>query len=140
MATYIALLRKDPGSDYSVEFPDFPGCITAGESLEEARRLAQEALDLHVRGMVEDGEALPAPTTLDVIMGDPGNREAVAFLVAVSEEPEQAVRINVTMPAKLLRQADAYAEQHGYTRSGLLQRSVRRVLEDAANRRGNGPA
>ncbi len=34
--SYIALLRKDEGSDYGVEFPDFPGCVTAGKTLEEA--------------------------------------------------------------------------------------------------------
>ena len=39
---YIALLRKDADSDFSVDFPDFPGCVTAGTSLEEARLLAAE--------------------------------------------------------------------------------------------------
>ena len=35
---YIAYLHKDKGSDYGVSFPDFPGCITAGKTLEEARK------------------------------------------------------------------------------------------------------
>jgi predicted RNase H-like HicB family nuclease len=48
MVTYIALLRKETGSDYGVSFPDFPGCVTAGRTLEEARRLAAEALAFHV--------------------------------------------------------------------------------------------
>ena len=59
MTTYIALLRKEPTSDYAVEFPDFPGCVTAGLTLEEARRMAAEALDFHLAGMVEDQEAVP---------------------------------------------------------------------------------
>ena len=54
---YIGLIHKDPGSEYGVSFPDFPGCVTAGVSLEEARIMAQEALTLHVEGMLEDGEA-----------------------------------------------------------------------------------
>jgi predicted RNase H-like HicB family nuclease len=49
MATYIALLRKDEDSDFGVDFPEFPGCITAGKTLEEARRRASEALKLHIR-------------------------------------------------------------------------------------------
>ena len=43
MATYIALLRKDPDSDYGVDFPDFPGCVTAGTDLDEASASAREA-------------------------------------------------------------------------------------------------
>jgi predicted RNase H-like HicB family nuclease len=53
---YIAYLHKDAESDYGVSFPDFPGCITAGSSLEEARRMAAEALSLHIAGMRDDGE------------------------------------------------------------------------------------
>jgi len=44
---YIAHLHKDSKSDFGVSFPDFPGCVTAGKSLEEARRKAPEALAFH---------------------------------------------------------------------------------------------
>ena len=44
MTVYIALLRKDPDSDFGVDFPDFPGCITVGSTLEEARAMAAEVL------------------------------------------------------------------------------------------------
>lgn len=84
---YVALLRKDPKSDFGVDFPDFPGCVTAGSSLEEARRMAEEALGFHVEGLLEDGEALPEPRTLDDVMTDPENREVVAFLVEIPQEP-----------------------------------------------------
>ena len=55
---YIAYLHKDKKSDYGVSFPDFPGCITAGTSLEEARRMAAEALSLQCRD--ETGRRAPA--------------------------------------------------------------------------------
>jgi predicted RNase H-like HicB family nuclease len=42
-----------------VSFPDFPGCVTAGRTSEEARRRAAEALSFHIAGMVEDGEKIP---------------------------------------------------------------------------------
>jgi len=64
MPSYIALIRKEPGSDYGVEFPDFPGCITAGVDLDDARRMAAEALALHIQGMLEDGQTLPTPSQL----------------------------------------------------------------------------
>ena len=61
---YIGYLHKEADSDFGVSFPDFPGCITAGESLEDARRMAGEALGFHILGMIEDGEPVPEPSTL----------------------------------------------------------------------------
>jgi predicted RNase H-like HicB family nuclease len=61
MAVYIALLRKESKSDFGVNFPDFPGCVTAGSTLEQAHQRAAEALSLHVQGMVEDGRRSPRP-------------------------------------------------------------------------------
>jgi predicted RNase H-like HicB family nuclease len=52
---YIAYLHKDRKSDFGVSFPDFPGCVTAGKSLDEARRRAPDALAFHIAGMMEDG-------------------------------------------------------------------------------------
>ena len=83
---YIAYLHKDRDSDFGVSFPDFPGCVTAGRTLEEAHRMAAEALTLHIAGMVDDGEAIPEPSTLDGLVHDPGRKDAVAFRVHM--EPE----------------------------------------------------
>jgi predicted RNase H-like HicB family nuclease len=59
---YIAYLHKNKNSDYGVSFPDFPGCVTAGSTLEEARSMAARALSLHVAGMREDGDSIPEPS------------------------------------------------------------------------------
>jgi predicted RNase H-like HicB family nuclease len=85
MPAYIALVRKDPESDFGVEFPDFPGCVTAGRDLEEARTMAEEALRFHVDGMLEDGELLPRASRFEQIMADPANRGSVALLVDLPE-------------------------------------------------------
>lgn len=106
MTTYIALLRKDDGSDFGVDFPDFPGCVTAGTTLDEARRLAAEALALHVEGLVEDGDPVPTPSGLDAIMADPDNADAVVFLVDVPASPVRSMRINVTLPNDLVEAID----------------------------------
>src|SRR5260370_1681468 len=74
-------LLRDRKSDFGVSFPDFPGCITAGRTLEEARRRAAEALSFHIAGMVEDGEKIPSPSTVDDVVGDPAIKDAVAFLL-----------------------------------------------------------
>ena len=62
---YVAYIHKDPTSDFGVSSPDFPGCITAGETLAEAERMAFEALSLHLKGMVEDGAPNPEPWDIE---------------------------------------------------------------------------
>lgn len=84
MTSYITLLRKEPDSDYGVDLPDFPGCVSAGETMEEARKMAQEALIGHVRLMLEEGEGLPEPSKLETVMSDSENQEAVAFWITVT--------------------------------------------------------
>lgn len=116
---YIAYLHKDKNSDYSVSFPDFPGCITAGSTLEEARKMAAEALSLHVAGMLEDGEPIPEPSTLDDLQGDPAMKGAVAFLVEVTPQ-EKTVRINITARESQLAEIDRRAAAAKLTRSAYI--------------------
>jgi predicted RNase H-like HicB family nuclease len=61
MAGYIALVHKDEGTSYGVSFPDVPGCISAGDTLEEALANAGAALAAHLALMREDGDAIDAP-------------------------------------------------------------------------------
>ena len=121
---YIAYLHKDKGSDFGVSFPDFPGCITAGKTLDQAHRMATEALRLHIAGMVEDGEEIPAPSTLDSLAGDPARKGAVAFLVHVEPATERTVRINITAREKQLQEIDKLANKAGLTRSAYMVRSA----------------
>ena len=81
MPSYIALVHKDPDSDYGVSFPDVPGCISAGKTVEDARVMAVEALTLHIDGLLDDGASLPRPSTLEELMRDPDSRDALAFIV-----------------------------------------------------------
>ena len=119
---YIAYLHKDAKSDYGVSFPDLPGCITAGSSLEEARRMAAEALSLHIAGMREDGETLPKSSTIDDLRDDPAIKGAVAFLVEVAE-PEKTVRFNITARESQLLEIDGRARAERLSRSAYMVRS-----------------
>jgi predicted RNase H-like HicB family nuclease len=132
MPSFIGLIHKDADSDFGVSFPDFPGAITAGKTLDEARAMAEEALTLHVEGLTEDGEVLPEPSTLEEVMSDPDNRSGVAILVSVKTEQPRAVRVNVTLPEDVLEQIDRYAEAHGFTRSGLLAQAAKKLMAGAA--------
>jgi len=120
---YIAYLHKDKNSDYGVSFPDFPGCITAGSTLEEARAMAAQAMAFHVAGMREDGVVIPKPSTLDDLRGDPAMKGAVAFLTEL-REPERTVRINITARQSQIAEIDRRARSKGLTRSSYIVQSA----------------
>jgi predicted RNase H-like HicB family nuclease len=63
MIKYIAMVHKDPDSDYGVSFLDFPGLITGGTTLVDTRQSATEALAFHIEGMREAGLPIPEPTS-----------------------------------------------------------------------------
>src|SRR5688572_12776770 len=106
MRHYIAIVHKDADSDFGVSFPDFPGCVSAGTTLDEAASGAAEALAGHIALMVEDGDAIPEPSDLDTIMLDPDNRDGVAILVPARAQSVKTMRVNVTLPEDVLEQID----------------------------------
>lgn len=59
---YVAKLTPEQDGGYSVEFPDIPGCLTQGDTLEEALAMAKEALELTLEDYL-DGSMLPDPDT-----------------------------------------------------------------------------
>lgn len=61
---YPVVIHKDPDSDYSVTFPDLPGCFTAGKTIEEALAMAFEAAELHIEGCLEEGIAMADPSPI----------------------------------------------------------------------------
>lgn len=80
MITYLATVHKDNHSDYGVQFYDFPGCISAGKTIEEAKIMATEALNGHITFMPADGEKIPDPSPLETILTDPDHQDAIAFM------------------------------------------------------------
>jgi len=132
MRHYIGLIHKDADSHFGVSFPDLPGVVTAGTTLDDARVMAEEALALHIEGLIEDGEAIPEPSSLEQIMSDRDNRSGVAVLVPAKIDQPRAVRVNVTLPEDVLAQIDSYAEAHGFTRSGLLVQAAKKLMTGEA--------
>jgi len=137
MANYIAIVHKEAKSDFGVSFPDFPGCITAGKNIDEAKDMAQEALTLHIQGMLEDGEQLSSPSRLEDIMSDPDYANAIAYLVvSVPDAKPRTVRVNVTVPEMTLKQIDAAAKKRGMSRSSFLvhaaQNAIQSIQSDAS--------
>src|SRR5688500_17619958 len=61
LMTFLVAIHKDPDSSYGVSVPDLPGCITAGDTLDEALVMAQEAIELHLEGLLDDDREIPDP-------------------------------------------------------------------------------
>ena len=80
---YPAILEKAPGGVYGVTFPDLPGCVSAGETAEQALVNAREALAGHVALMVQDGDPLPEPTAIDAVTVDEDVQAVATSLVGV---------------------------------------------------------
>jgi predicted RNase H-like HicB family nuclease len=122
---YPAIIHKDAASDYGVSFPDFPGCVTAAASAEAAVVEAREALQLHVDGMLEDGAPLPAPSPLDAVVE---LAEGGIVTVVTVDDHDPALRINITLKQRLLKDADAFAARRGSSRSALIAEALKERL------------
>jgi predicted RNase H-like HicB family nuclease len=134
MANYIAVVHKDSKSDFGVSFPDFSGCITAGNSIDEAKDMAHEALSLHIKGMMDDGEKIPVPSKLEDIIDDPDYSDAAAILiVSVSESKYRSVRVNITVPEDMLRKIDTVAKKRGMSRSSFLVHAAQNAITPSKN-------
>lgn len=89
---YIAVIEKEKDSDYGVFFPDVPGVITAGSTIEEAIDMAHEALELHLETMIEDGDELPEASYIQDIINEyanAGDGSEPAILQLIDVSPEQ---------------------------------------------------
>jgi len=129
MANFIAIVHKETKSDFGVSFPDFPGCVTAGKNIDEAKDMAQEALTLHIQGIFQDGGQLPVPSRLEDIMSDPDYANAIAYLVvSVPDARPRTVRVNVTLPEMTLKEIDAAAKKRGMSRSAFLVHAAQNAI------------
>jgi len=66
MNRYLVVYAKCKGSNFSGHAPDVPGCVSAGDTLDEMNTMMREALEFHLEGILEDGGTIPEPTTMSV--------------------------------------------------------------------------
>lgn len=132
---YPALIDRAPGEGgFGVVFPDLPGCISGGDSVQDAASQAAEALALHIEGISEDGLDIPAPSSPDAPL--PGWLAAapgctVAHVLVPVEMPGRTVRANITIDEGLLARLDAAAAAEGTSRSRFIAEAVRSRLRAA---------
>lgn len=109
MATvhYPAIVERGPDG-FGVYFPDLPGCVSAGRTMQEAALGAEEALTGHLAVMAEHGDPIPDPSEIDAIEAEEGSIEVARILVR-GERPGKAVRVQISMEEGLLARIDRVA-------------------------------
>ena len=118
---FLVVLHTEPNrTDYGVTVPDLPGCVSAGDTLEEALANAGEAILGHLEVMVEDGKPVPEPNSMVPSLGPGQMIGAVKINLAELEALRETVRLNISMARRTLERIDEAAKLAGTTRSGFL--------------------
>ena len=123
---YPIVIHKEPGSSYGVTVPDLPGCFSGADTLDEAIARASEAVAFHIEGLLLQGEPTPPPQPIAIHQANPDYADGIWVLVPVDLAllSEKSVRVNISMPSRVLAALDAAAQREGSTRSSLLTQSA----------------
>lgn len=121
---YPIAIEHEPGSAYGVQFPDLPGCFSAGDTLDEAIANASEALAFHIEGLLDAGEKIPTPLDLAHHATNPEFTGMIWAVVSMdlASLSGKSKRLNISLPERVLRRIDAAALKNGESRSGYLAR------------------
>jgi predicted RNase H-like HicB family nuclease len=114
---------EEAGEDFSVYFPDVPGCTSAGRTVEHAMLNAENALEAYLLALAGRIDHLPTATPI-AQLADKVGEGVVGVFLARAEAPGRAVRINITIDEGLLAQIDRVASN----RSGFLADAAREAL------------
>jgi predicted RNase H-like HicB family nuclease len=135
------VLHKDPHSDYGVVVPDLPGCFSAGSSVDEALAMAKEAIELHLEGLIHDGQPIPRPRKIEYHQKRADYRGGTWALVTIAASAlrVRAKRVNITVPERVLDAIDRAAEAHGQTRSGFLVEAANEYIGQTAEKSRGKP-
>jgi len=123
---YPIYVFKDPESAYSAQFPDFAGCYTAADTLDELPAMAQQALELHCEGE----HRLPNPSSPEQWQDHPDYTGGFWLLVDIDTQAiiDKPTRVNISLPSHLLHDIDQYAKAHHLSRSGLLAKAAKHMI------------
>ena len=129
---YVSFIHRDDAG-FGVSFPDFPGCVSVGDTVDDAVRRGSEALAFHVEGLSDDGDPIPPPRSIDAIKADPDlaewRRGADFVLVPLLLDRGSSRRVNISLDRGLLEAIDDEAKQRRMTRSAFLATAARHEIE-----------
>ena len=129
---YVALIDGKAGA-YGVSFPDLPGCVAMGKTIEEAMRNAAEAVRDWADVTEESGGKVPAPRTAEALRRDGEVKGALASgaqfaSVPLVRETGKPVKANLSIDAGVLAALDEEAGRRKLTRSAMVELLAREML------------
>ena len=86
MPSYFAVVHRTPTNEFTVQFPDCPGCTAAGKSFAEAERHAAEALQRYLDALAAEGTELPEHSAIDAVKSHPLSRGGVVITVSAAPQ------------------------------------------------------
>lgn len=118
----IAIELGDKRHAFGVVVPDLPGCFSAGDNMDEAISNAKEAMELWIETVIDDGGVVPEPRSIAEHQASPEFSGWVWAVVSVdlAELSDKTERVNITLPARVLRRIDQAAKAAGESRSGFI--------------------
>ena len=84
---YPIVTHKQKNSDYGVTIPDLPGCFSAGSTMDEALAMAKEAIELHIEGLIEQGQLVPDPSPIEKHQHNPDYAGGTWVLITAKHAP-----------------------------------------------------
>ena len=81
---YLVIIRRT-STGYSVDVPDLPGCVATGTTVEHARQMIADAIEMHLELMRKSGELVPNPTTSYEFAVDQDAAEELCTWVEIDE-------------------------------------------------------
>lgn len=135
MSRFVALVDQSEHA-FGVVFPQLPGCVSMGETLDDAVSAATDALAEWIADAEAGGRRLEPEGLAETVMR-PEVRQAldegaVAILVPLLSETGRSVRANLSLDAGLLQAIDEAAKERGLTRSSWLASAARKALVEGA--------
>jgi predicted RNase H-like HicB family nuclease len=131
---YIAAFVPEREGNFSVYFPDIPGAVTGGYTLEECAEYGADILEDILQELAAVKKPVPEPSSLENVRtkmaamrkesGLPLPVETLYQLFPAPSLDFVPVKITVSLPRAILEEADRKARQYGFTRSGLLAHAV----------------
>ena len=125
MARYPALIDGKKGG-YGVTFPDLPGIVAMGNTIDEAMLNAEEALRDYAIEAERDNEAIAPPSDLERVQSGPGQTLVSVPLIRLSG---RTVRRHMTLDEGVAAFIDSEARRRGMTRTAYVEWMARRVAE-----------
>lgn len=118
----IAIEAGTKTTAFGVIVPDLPGCFSAGDTLDEAMAGAEEAAAAWIDAALDSGQAIPGPSSLDVLRGNAEFADWAWGVITLDPAllDDTSERVNITLPRRVLKRLDAQARAAGESRSAHI--------------------